>query len=161
MYAHHTESDIVLSHRYCFSQERFLLRNYHQPTNRIKYLILLLSSNRKYDQFAIVYGLVMKQWYALYSFLYSYKIHHGIKYILQQSRIFLIFLSLKDIAVYSMDRILFFFSNFLLGGPYEAVCIYNNWNAQQSALCIYYLHHIITLHNLCHYAKWYKLYARI
>ena len=36
--------------------------------------ILLSSSNRTYDTFAIVYGYVMKQWYAQYVFLYP----HGI-----------------------------------------------------------------------------------
>ena len=36
-------------------------------------LILLSSSNGKYYPFAIVYGQIMKQWYVLYVFLYSYK----------------------------------------------------------------------------------------
>ena len=36
-----------------------------------------------YDSFVIVYDWVMKQWYALYVFLYSYNIHHDIKYISQ------------------------------------------------------------------------------
>ena len=35
------------------------------------YFILLSSFNRKYDPFGIVKGQVMKQWYAVYVFLYS------------------------------------------------------------------------------------------
>ena len=36
------------------------------------YLILLSSSNRNYESLTIVYGKVMKQWYALYVLLCSY-----------------------------------------------------------------------------------------
>ena len=36
------------------------------------HMILLSSSNRKYDPFAIVYGYAMKHWHTLYVFLYSY-----------------------------------------------------------------------------------------
>ena len=34
--------------------------------------LVLLSSNRKYELLPIVYNYVMKQWFALYVFLYSY-----------------------------------------------------------------------------------------
>ena len=36
------------------------------------YFVLLSSSNRTYELLPIVYGKVMKQWYALYVYLYSY-----------------------------------------------------------------------------------------
>ena len=36
------------------------------------YFVLLSSSNRKYDPFAIVEVRSWKQWYALYVFIYSY-----------------------------------------------------------------------------------------
>ena len=38
------------------------------------YFVSLSSSNRKYELLPIVYGYVMKQWCALYVFLYSYKV---------------------------------------------------------------------------------------
>ena len=36
------------------------------------YFVLLSSSNRKHELLPIVKGQVMKQWYALYVFLYPY-----------------------------------------------------------------------------------------
>ena len=37
------------------------------------YFIALSSPNRKYESLGIVYGEVLKQWYALYVLLYSYQ----------------------------------------------------------------------------------------
>ena len=45
------------------------------------YVVLWSSSNRKYELLPIVSGLVMKQWYALYVFLYSYGTRNSLEYL--------------------------------------------------------------------------------
>ena len=45
------------------------------------YVVWWSSSNRKYELLPIVSGLVMKQWYALYVFLYSYGTRNSLEYL--------------------------------------------------------------------------------
>ena len=47
------------------------------------YFISLSSSNRKYEQFSMVYDEVIKQWCALYVFLWSYKF--GFRFFIRSS----------------------------------------------------------------------------
>ena len=60
----------------CFQFTHFFCDDWEKNT----YFVLLSSSNRKYELLPIVSGKVMKQWYALYVFLYSYDpVHRRIR----------------------------------------------------------------------------------